>query len=137
MPLRYLLDTNILSDLVGHPQGTVVTHIAAVGEKTVCTSVIVAAELRFGSVKSGSQKLAGRVDLILSPLEILSLEESVDRHYGDLRYHLGRQGTLIGPNDLLIAAHALSEGLTVMTANTAEFARVPELKVEDWLKCLS
>ncbi len=104
------------------------------GEETVCTSIIVAAELRFGAVKSGSKKLADRVDLILSALEILPLEVPADRHYGELRHHLTRQGILIGPSDLLIAAHALSAGLTVVTANAAEFARVPGLHVENWLK---
>jgi tRNA(fMet)-specific endonuclease VapC len=133
-PIRYLLDTNILSDLVRQPQGTVVARIAEKGEKTVCTSIVVAAELRFGAAKSGSKKLVERVDLILSALEILPLEAPADRHYGDLRHHLARQGTLIGPNDLLIAAHALSENLTVVTANAGEFSRVPGLKVENWLE---
>jgi len=130
---RYLLDTNILSDLVRQPQGTVATRITAAGEKTVCTSIIVAAELRFGAVKSGSRKLLDRIDLILSALEILPLEAPADRHYADIRHHLAHKGNLIGPNDMLIAAHALSAGLTVVTANTGEFSRVPSLSVENWL----
>ena len=134
MPFRYLMDTNILSDLVRHPQGTVAARISVVGEETVCTSIIVAAELRFGAAKSGSKNLADRVDLILSALEILPLEAPGDHHYGDLRHHLARQGTLIGPNDLLIAAHALAAGLTVVTANAREFSRVPGLKVDNWLE---
>lgn len=133
MPLRYLLDTNILSDLIRHPRGRVAARIAAAGEDTVCTSIIVAAELRYGAAKSGSRKLADRVDLILSALAILPLETPADRHYGDVRQHLTRHGTPIGPNDLLIAAHALSLGLTVVTANAGEFSRVPGLGVEDWL----
>ena len=132
-PIRYLLDTNILSDLIRRPQGTVAARIAAAGEETVCTSIVVAAELRSDAAKSGSKKLAGQVDLILSALEILPLEAPADRHYGDLRHHLARQGTLIGPNDLLIAAHALSVGITVVTANAGEFSRVPGLKAENWL----
>jgi len=131
--LCYLLDTNILSDLVRHPQGPVASHITRVGEETVCTSIIVAAELRFGAVKSGSSKLADRVDLILSAIEILPLETSADREYGKLRQHLARKGTPIGPNDMLIAAHALDSGLIVITANLREFTRVPGLKVENWL----
>jgi tRNA(fMet)-specific endonuclease VapC len=133
-PIRYLLDTNILSDLVRQPQGAVAARIATAGEETVCTSIVVAGELRFGAAKSGSIKLVDRVDLILSALEILPLEAPADRHYGDLRHHLARQGTLIGPNDMLIAAHALSENLTVVTANAGEFSRVPGLKVENWLE---
>ena len=101
--------------------------------KTCPRRIVVAAKLRSDAAKSGSKKLAGRVDLILSALEILPLEAPADRHYGDLRHHLARQGTLIGPNDLLIAAHALSENLTVVTANAGEFSRVPGLKVENWL----
>ena len=132
--LAYLLDTNILSDLVRNPQGVVATRIAKAGEDSVCTSVIVAAELRYGASKSNSTKLAERIDLILSALEILPLEPPADRKYAVLRHHLTRQGTPIGPNDLLIAAHALASDLTVVTANVGEFSRVPGLKVENWLQ---
>ena len=133
MPLRYLLDTNILSDLILNPQGAVARQISSAGESTVCTSIVVAAELRFGAEKSGSSKLADRIDLILSALDILPLETPADRHYGELRQHLASQGTPIGPNDLLIAAQALALGLTVVTANVQEFSRVPGLGVENWL----
>jgi len=132
--LAYLLDTNILSNLVRNPQGLVAARIAKAGEDTVCTSVIVAAELRYGASKSNSTKLAERIDLILSALEILPLEPPADRQYAALRHHLTRQGTPIGPNDLLIAAHALASDLTVVTANVGEFSRVPGLKVENWLQ---
>ncbi|MGD9168627.1 MAG: type II toxin-antitoxin system VapC family toxin [Candidatus Thiodiazotropha sp.] len=133
MPWRYLLDTNILSDLVRHPQGVVTDRIAEVGEAYICTSIIVAAELRFGAAKSNSVKLVDRVDLILSALEILPLEQPADHHYGDIRQYLTQQGTPIGPNDLLIATHARSLNLTVVTANVREFSRVPGLKIENWL----
>jgi len=129
----YLLDTNILSDLVRHPQGAVAERIAKVGEDAVCTSIIVAAELRYDAAKSGSKKLSDRVDLLLSALEILSLEAPADRAYATLRDHLSRQGTPIGPNDLLIAAHALAMDLALVTVNTREFSRVPGLKIENWL----
>ncbi|MDT8364838.1 MAG: type II toxin-antitoxin system VapC family toxin, partial [Nitrosomonas sp.] len=120
-----MLDTNILSDLVRNPQGAVADRIAAVGEDRICTSVVVAAELRYGAAKSGSNKLYERVDVLLSAIEVLPLELPADRQYAELRYHLTRQGTPIGPNDLLIAAHALVAGLTVVTANVGEFSRVP------------
>ncbi len=132
--LAYLLDTNMLSDLVRNPQGAVATRITAAGEDSVCTSIVVAAELRYGAVKSGSEKLADRVDLLLSAIEVLPLEPPTDRKYAELRHHLTCQGTPIGPNDLLIAAHALAEGLAVVTANTREFSRVPGLSVENWLQ---
>lgn len=133
MALQYLLDTNILSDLVRRPQGSVANKIQTVGETSICTSIIVAAELRFGAAKSGSTQLTDRVDIILSALEILPFEPPADRHYADIRQQLTRRGEIIGPNDLLIAAHARSQNLTVITANTREFLRVPELGVENWL----
>lgn len=133
MALRYLLDTNILSDLVRRPQGPAARCIAEIGEASICTSIIVAAELRYGAEKSGSKPLCERVDLLLSALEILPLEVPADRVYGAIRHHLTRQGTPIGPNDLLIAAQALAADLTLITANTREFTRVPSLRVENWL----
>ena len=133
MSLRYLLDTNIISDLVRRPRGVVASRIAEVGEDSICTSIIVAAELRYGAEKSGSKQLAERIDLLLSTLEILPLEPPADRRYGEVRHYLAQQGTPIGPNDLLIAAHALAADVTLVTANTREFERVPSLRVENWL----
>ena len=124
----------MVPDLIRHPQGTVVTRITKAGEDRVCTSIVAAAELRYGASRSNSAKLVARVDLILSALEILPLDVPADHQYAALRHHLTRQGTPIGPNDLLIAAHALANDLTVVTANVAEFSRVPGLKVENWLQ---
>ena len=70
---------------------------------------------------------------MLSALEILPLQAPADRHYVELRHRLARQGTPIGPNDLLIAAHALAEELALVTANVREFSRVQGLAVENWL----
>ena len=133
MPLQYLLDTNIVSDLIRHPQGPVARRIASKGEDTACTSIVVAAELRYGAEKAGSMRLAERVNLILSVLEVLPLETPSDFHYREIRYHLTQHGTPIGPNDLLIAAHARALDLTVVTDNVREFSRVPDLRVENWL----
>lgn len=134
MKPRYLLDTNILSDLVRNPQGLVAQKIAAVGERSVCTSIIVASELRYGAEKLGSQRLTTQLNAILSAIEILPLEEPSDQRYGELRASLERQGVTIGPNDMLIAAHALMLDCVVATANQREFSRVPSLKVENWLQ---
>ena len=123
-----------MSDLVRNPGGVVAKQISRVGEDSVCTSIIVAAELRYGALKATSAKLSERVELILSALEILPLEAPADREYAALRHHLSRQGTPIGPNDLLIAAHALAQDLTVVTGNVREFSRVPGLKVKNWLE---
>ena len=133
MTLAYLLDTNILSDLVRRPQGAVAEAIARVGEESVATSVVVAAELRYGAAKKGSERLTRQVEAILSVLPVLRLEAPADRHYAAVRTRLERAGTPIGGDDLLIAAHALSLGLTLVTANVGEFARVPDLVVENWL----
>jgi tRNA(fMet)-specific endonuclease VapC len=133
MALSHLLDTNVLSDLVRNPQGAVASRIAALGEAAVCTSIIVASELRYGACKAGSQALAERVDLLLSAIEVLPLEAPADRRYGELRDALTRRGEIIGPNDLLIAAQALVMDLTLVSANVREFSRVPGLRLEDWL----
>ena len=133
MAPRYLLDTNILSDLIRSPQGEAAQRIASAGEGSVCTSIVVAAELRYGAEKKGSMKLAERVELLLSALNVLPLESPADRHYGQIRKYLATQGSPIGPNDLLIAAQVRALDLTLVTANTTEFSRVPNLRMENWL----
>ncbi|OJW56248.1 MAG: VapC toxin family PIN domain ribonuclease [Thiobacillus sp. 65-1059] len=135
MPL-YLLDTNILSDLVRNPQGRIATCIAQVGEKSVYTSMIVASELRFGAAKRNAPKLTAQVDAILAALEVRPFDIPADREYAKLRFHLEQAGTPIGPNDMLIAAHALATESTLVTANTGEFSRVPGLAVENWLEAM-
>ncbi len=115
--VQYLLDTNIVSDLIVNPQGKIAKRIEAAGESTVCTSVVVASELRFGALKRGSPALIDRVDIVLSVLPIASLEPEADRRYSEIRWHLEQSGTPIGPNDLLIAAQAKELGLTIVTAN--------------------
>ena len=134
---RYLLDTNILSNLVRHPQGAVAARIAKEGEKNICTSVVVAGELRYGAVKRGSARLTAQLETILSRLEILPLREPSDQCYAELRAHLEKRGQPIGPNDMLIAAHALALDYIVVTDNVREFSRVPGLRVENWLRSLS
>ena len=133
MELVYLLDTNIISDLVRNPQGKVYQHISQEGETTLCTSVIVAAELRFGAEKKGSPALIERIENLLTRLQVLAFAEPADREYAAIRQHLQQQGQMIGPNDLLIAAHARSLGLILVTNNTGEFERLPGLRVENWL----
>jgi tRNA(fMet)-specific endonuclease VapC len=130
---RYLLDTNIVSDLVRNPQGKVARRIARIGETRVCTSIIVACELRYGAEKRGSARLSAQLEEILSVLPILPLDREADRHYGSIRADLERKGTPIGPHDLLIASHARSSGLTLVTNNRDEFLRVSKLKLANWL----
>jgi tRNA(fMet)-specific endonuclease VapC len=132
--MRYLLDTNIVSDLVRNPQGKVAQRIRKVGETQVCTSIVVAAELRYGAAKKGSPRLAAQLEAVLGALEVLPLEPPVDAAYGSLRTRLERAGTPIGANDLLIAAHALALGYTIITDNEKEFARVEDLQLQNWLR---
>jgi len=132
--MRYLLDTNIVSDLIRNPQGKVAQHVRRVGETEVCTSIIVAAELRYGATKKGSPRLSSQLEAVLGALEVLPLETPADTTYGTLRTRLERAGTPIGGNDLLIAAHALALGYTVVTDNDKEFTRVGAIRCENWLR---
>jgi tRNA(fMet)-specific endonuclease VapC len=130
---RYLLDANTLSDFIRNPKGSVNKRLAVVGVATVCTSIIVACELRYGAAKKGSARLVERVDQALEGLDVLPFGAGADRHYAETRAHLSRRGLPIGPNDLLIAAHALALDLTLVTANVDEFSRVPGLFIENWV----
>lgn len=130
--MRYLLDTNIVSGLLRDPHGPIADQIRSVGEDAICTSIIVAAELRYGVAKKGSPKLAAQLEAVLGALETISLEAPVDEAYGRIRTQLERQGTPIGANDLLIAAQALSLGYTLVTDNEREFDRVEGLSIANW-----
>lgn len=133
----YLLDTNIISDLIKNPQGPVMQHIVGVGEAHIATSIIVAAELRFGAAKKGSPALSERIEALLSRFTVLPLEANADEIYGTIRTDLEAKGTPIGANDLLIAAHtkylAQKGDWVLVTANTKEFERVDGLIIENWL----
>ena len=132
--MRYLLDTNIVSDLVRNPQGKVALHIRKIGEAKVCTSIIVAAELRYGATKKGSLRLSAQLEAVLGALEVLPFEVPADAAYGLLRTRLEQAGTPIGANDLLIAAQTLSLGYTIVTDNEKEFAHVEDLRRENWVR---
>jgi tRNA(fMet)-specific endonuclease VapC len=132
--MRYLLDTNIVSDLVRNPQGKVARQVRKVGEKHVCTSIIVAAELRYGADKKGSPRLSSQLDAVLGVLEVLPFEAPADASYGLLRTRLEKRGTPIGGNDLLIASQALALGYVIVTDNEREFSRVEGLRVQNWLR---
>jgi len=132
LPL-YSLDTNILSDLVRHPQGVVAKKIAVVGENEICISIIVAAELRFGAAKRNSARLSNQVETILAAMLVVPFDVPTDREYSKLRQLLESSGNSIGPNDLLIAAQARANGQILVTNNVREFTRVPSLQVENWL----
>jgi tRNA(fMet)-specific endonuclease VapC len=128
-----LLDTNILSDLIRNPRGKAAKRIAKVGEDNVCTSINVAAELRYGCARSGSGRLIEAIEELLSEIDILPFDVAADAAYGMIRAALEASGKPIGGNDLLIASHAQAVAATIVTANEGEFKRVRGLKVENWL----
>jgi tRNA(fMet)-specific endonuclease VapC len=132
--MAFLLDTNILSDLMHHPRGRVADRIAAVGERHICTSIIVAAELWYGATKKASRRLAAQLEEVLKGIDVLPLESPADVIYGELRTRLEKQGKPISANDMLIAAHALALRHTLVTDNEREFARISGLSVENWLR---
>ena len=114
----YLLDSNILSDLMGNLRGNARKKLGRVGYQATCTSIIAAAELRYGAVRKKSDRLSRRVEAILTQIAVVDFSPDADRHYAYLRYQLERKGTPISGNDMLIAAHALALDATLVTANT-------------------
>jgi tRNA(fMet)-specific endonuclease VapC len=131
--MAWLLDTNILSELVRNPRGPLTQRLAGEPPGAICTSIIVACELRFGARRKGSAALTERVEKLLAAIWVLPFDEPCDDHYADIRAALERAGTPIGSHDLFIAAHARSRELTLVTHSLWEFERVPGLKVQDWL----
>lgn len=130
----YLLDTNIISDLVRNPSGLCAQRIELIDPGDLCTSIIVAAELRYGCAKKGSVKLLNRVESVLALIPVLPLDIPADGEYGGIRAELEAAGQTIGMNDLLIAAHAYTIKATLVTNNTREFMRIRGLRLENWLE---
>jgi len=133
MTVRFLLDTNILSDLIRNPRGLAAQRLADVADATVCTSIVVACKLRYGAAKRASSALTQRVEALLDCIPILPLDAEADRHYAEIRTALESTGQCIGGNDLLIAAHGRALDATLVTHNHRGFKRVPGLSVTDWL----
>jgi len=132
MPFSHLLDTDVISRLMKEPAGVSASRLAQLGDERICTSIVVACELRFGAALRGSERLAVAVERVLEAIPVLPLDQPTDEHYATIRNELQIRGTSIGPNDLLIAAHARSQGLTLVTENDSEFRRVSDLSVENW-----
>lgn len=131
--LAWMLDTDTLSSLVRDPRNAVFDRLQSIGPDAACTSIVVACELRFGARRKGSRVLTRRVGQLLDALAVLPLDAAADAHYAEIRAALERAGKPIGNNDLLIAAHARSRELTLVTHNIREFDRIPGLRVADWL----
>jgi tRNA(fMet)-specific endonuclease VapC len=128
-----MLDTNIVSDLVRNPAGKAARQVALVGSHGIAISIVTAAELRYGCAKRGSPRLLKQAEAVVGGLDILPLGEPVDVEYASIRADLEAAGQPIGPNDLLIAAHARALDVPLVTASEQEFRRIPTLKIEHWL----
>jgi tRNA(fMet)-specific endonuclease VapC len=137
----FLLDTNIISHMMKNPTGIVAERVRQITQQVapssakapLCTSTIVQCELQYGLAKNLSTRLHAAYAITMQYIPVLALEPLVAQHYSQLRIALEAQGTPIGPNDTLIAAHALALGCTLVTDNEVEFRRVPGLQVENWL----
>ena len=132
----YLLDTNIISALMKDRTGAITANVRAWAQRLpdcrLVTSVVVQYELLFGLARHGTSRLQTAYNIQMNKLPVLPLDAAVGPHYARLRAHLEKAGTPIGANDTLIAAHALALGATLITAD-AEFGRVPDLALENWL----
>jgi tRNA(fMet)-specific endonuclease VapC len=130
--MRNLLDTNAVNDLVKFPGGSTARRIARLRPGDLGTSIIVSAELKFGYMKKSSRRLEQLIEEALASFEIAPWGAPADRVYAQLRTHLERKGQPIGQNDMLIAAHALTLNVTLVTDNEREFSRIQGLKIENW-----
>jgi len=127
----FMLDTDISSYIIKRRPATLLERFEKHGE-TLNVSVITAAELRFGAEKAGRPKLGELIEAYLDRLAILDWTDDVTPHYARIRSQLERSGKPIGNMDLLIASHAVSQGMTVVTNNLKHFSNVPGLNVEEW-----
>ena len=130
---RYMLDTDTCSYVMKRSNPAVVKRLRGVPVADVCMSVVTKSELLYGvEVSPRRDQDAAALTALLPYVEALELPDAAASHYAEIRADLKRRGTPIGANDLFIAAHARSLGLTLVTNNTAEFGRVKGLRVENW-----
>lgn len=132
--MKFLIDTNICIYIMNNHPPEVLKKFKSIGVGKVGISSITVSELHYGACKSSHiEKNIKRLDEFLSPFEILSYDENASRYYGKIRSQLEKQGNIIGPLDMLIAAHALSKKLRLITNNVKEFRRIKSLRVENWV----
>jgi tRNA(fMet)-specific endonuclease VapC len=132
--MKYLLDTNICIGLIRQQPKGLIKQLTSYKPGDIGISTITIAELIHGAQKSSHiEQNMTALDQFLLPLEIADFDQSAAFVYGYIRNHLESKGTVIGSMDMLIAAHALSLDVALVTNNTREFKRVPDLKMEDWM----
>jgi tRNA(fMet)-specific endonuclease VapC len=130
---RYMLDTDTCSYIMKRSSDAVLKRLAKVPVSDVCISVITKSELRYGvEVSPRRRQDQAALNAFLGYVEVLDFPDIASLHYAQIRADLKNAGSMIGANDLLIAAHARSLGLTLVTNNMREFSRVPKLTVENW-----
>lgn len=133
--MTYLLDTDISSFIMKRSDDIVLRHLQRVAVADVAISAITKSELEYGvAVSPRQQQDRAALDEYLRHVAVLDYPEEAASHYGYIRAMLKQKGTMIGANDLFIAAHARSLGLTLVTNNLREFMRVPGLRIENWTK---
>jgi tRNA(fMet)-specific endonuclease VapC len=131
--MRYLLDTNVLSSIVRNPYGPAARRFASTDTSALGTSIIAAAELRFGYTRVASRRLERDVEAVLGVISIEDWSAPADFAYARIRTALERSGVSVGQNDMLIAAHAAALGTTLVSDDRI-FARITQLKIENWLR---
>ncbi|SRR5258708_35642881 len=130
---RYMLDTDTCSYVMKRSHPAVLARLQQVRVSDVCMSVITKSELLFGvEVSPRRQQDEIALHAFLAHVEVLDFPDEAALDYAKIRAHLKTHGTMIGANDLFIAAHARNLGLTLVTNNISEFARVPDLVLENW-----
>lgn len=133
--IRYLLDTNICIYIMNRRPIEIIHKFKQFNVGDIGISTITVSELQYGAVKSKNPKLnIQRVEEFLTPLEILPYDHNAANFYGEIRHNLETKGEIIGPLDLLIAAHALSNDIILVTNNEKEFQRVNNLRIENWVQ---
>lgn len=133
--IKYLLDTNICIYIMNRRPLGIIHKFKQFNVGDIGVSSITVSELQYGAVKSKNPKLnIQRVEDFLVPLELLPYDHNAANFYGEIRYNLEKKGQVIGPLDMLIAAHALSNDSILVTNNKKEFERVQYLKIENWIK---
>ena len=131
--MKYMLDTNICIYAIKKKPPAVIRRILATNPEQLCISSITYAELMYGAEKSQwKERSRTALALMMASITILNFDGKAAEMYGMIRAELEARGTPIGSMDMLIAAHAMAEELTVVTNNIREFSRIEELRVEDW-----
>ena len=131
--MKYMLDTNICIYIIRKKPEQVIRRLQELSLSDVCVSSITLSELEYGVEKS-ERRDRNKIALanFIAPIDVINYDDHAAARYGKIQYHLEKNGMPIGALDILIAAHALAQGLVLVTNNEREFKRVPGLKLENW-----